>query len=516
MTNINPKWGAWATPMDPVPEKDILTTEEADVIVIGAGIAGVTCALRAAQCSASVIVLEKSASWSARGGNIGVANSSFMKENGYENDPEYIAREWIKRCANRCDERIVWHYLKNGGRAMDWLVDIVTKPEYGARPVLQGCIYKGDTYVEVVGSHRFFDGPMAKRGARAGAADAVYAMYTEAEKLGVRFLFKTPGEQLVKKDGCVEGVVAKDDEGYRYFKARRGVVLATGDIGGNDDMCEDLAPIANRCSAKIYSPRGGNTGDGHRMGLWAGGTFEDAPFAAVLHPQAFHFGNYCFLFVRPDGTRFMNEDNYVQGKSVAIIRERVPYAWSIIDSDWAEKIPETLQYGGGLFWGQDCVAGEKPFEPDTEAMLLEWGQKRGVIVKADTPEELASKMDVPAARFAATFRRYNELAAAGQDADFGKRRELLMPLDRSPYYALKFGPALLAVVGGLRVDTGMRVLDENSEPVSGLYAIGNAAGGRYGVDYPILIAGNSHGTALTFGFVLGESLGGVPDGNTQA
>ena len=509
MKNIDPKWGSWATPIDPVSEEEFRSTEEADVIVIGAGIAGVTCALRAAQCAASVIVLEKTASWSARGGNIGVANSSFMKEKGYENDLEYIAREWIKRCGNRCDERIVWQYLKNGGRAMDWLIDIVTKPEYGAWLALQGCVYKGDTYVEVVGSHRFFDGPMAKRGARAGAADAVYAMFTEAEQLGARFLFSTPAEQFVKKDGRIEGVVAKDKDGYRYFKARRGVVIATGDIGGNDEMCADLSPIANSCSAKIYAPRGGNTGDGHRMGLWAGGSFEDTPFPAVLHPQAYQFGNYCFLFVRPDGLRFMNEDNYVQGKSVAIIRERIPYAWSILDSNWAEKIPATLPYGGGLFWGQDCIAGEKPFEPDTEEMLLEWGLKRGVAVKANTPEELAVKMDVPVAVFAATFQRYNELVSKGCDEDFGKRRELLLPLDKPPYFALKFGPALLAVVGGLRVDTTMCVLDEEGGQIPGLYAIGNAAGGRYGVDYPILIAGNSHGTALTFGFLLGEQLGNM-------
>jgi hypothetical protein len=82
----------------------------------------------------------------------------------------------------------------------------------------------------------------------------------------------------------------------------------------------------------------------------------------------------------------------------------------------------------------------------------------------------------------------------------------VIPLDTPPYYGLKFGPALLAVVGGLRVDTKMRVHDENGTRWRACMQSG-IRGGRYGVDYPMLINGNSHGTALTFGFLLGESLG---------
>jgi succinate dehydrogenase/fumarate reductase flavoprotein subunit len=203
----------------------------------------------------------------------------------------------------------------------------------------------------------------------------------------------------------------------------------------------------------------------------------------------------------------MNEDNYVQGKTVAMLRERLPYAWSIVDSGWKTKIPLSLAYGGGLFWGQDCMLGDDLFSVEAEEKLFQAGMERGVVVNADTPEALAEKMGVPPDVFTATLARYNSLTAQGRDEDFGKRRELLIPLDQPPYYGLKFGPALLAVVGGLRVDTGMRVLDESNAPVPGLYAIGNTAGGRYGMDYPMIVAGNSHGTALTFGFLLGEALG---------
>ena len=504
MSNINPKWGDWSKLPPPISEEDIKIYRECDVLVLGAGISGVTCALRAAQNGLKVIVLEKGAKWSARGGNIGVAGSKFMKAQGYENDTNALAREWIKRCGNRCREDLVQLYFKKSSDAMDWLLEIVTAPEYNARPELQACIYRGETYLENMGSHRLFDGPMAKKGMRPGASDAVYAMYSESLKLGVEYIFSCPACQLIKENNRVVGAVGAGEDGYVKVAASRGVVIATGDISGNDDMCADLAPNANKCP-KIYFPVGQNTGDGHRLGLWAGGAFEDAPFPLMLHPQAYFFANFCFLFVDKNGRRFMNEDNYIQGKCNALLSRNMKYAWSIIDSDWQTKVPATLPYGGGIFWDLDH-GPEESFDTEQFDNMLKRGLSSGNVLVADTLEELAEKIGVPADTFVETVKKYNDNVKAGCDDDFGKRPELLIGLDKAPYYALKFGPAVLAIVGGLKVDNRMNVLDEDGERVNGLYAIGNAAGGRYGVDYPMLIPGNSHGTALTFGYLLGGYL----------
>ena len=504
MSSVRAKWGAWSVPPQPIAPEDVREVIETDVAVLGAGIAGVTCALRAAQGGARVTVLEKGASWSGRGGNIGVAASSFMKENGVENDFEEVVREWIKRCGNRCDERLVWLFFNNSAAAMDWLIDIVTP--YGARPALQGSAYLGDTYREYYGSHRFFDGPMARKGMRPGAADAVYAMYSESLKLGVQYMFKTPAAQLLKEDGKVTGVYGqKADGGYVLVRARRGVVIATGDIGGNAEMCEDLAPLANRCPVRYTN----GSGDGHRLGLWAGGSFEDAPWPMILHPQAYHFSSFCFLFVKPDGALY--ERGHVRAGQVHRHPARAEtHAWSIVDSAWPEKVPQTLKYGGGIAWGQDFVLGEPAFDVETEIKAFERGFARGHVVSADTPEELAEKMGVPVEAFVKTLSRYNEMCRNGRDGDFGKRKELLIPIDKPPYYGLKFrAGSPRQVVGGAAVDTKLRVLGDDGAPVEGLYAIGNAAGGRYGVDYPLVICGNSHGTALTFGYLLGGQLGGA-------
>ena len=504
--NINPRWGDWRLEPSEIPAEEIRNAADCDVVILGAGIAGVSCALRCAQNGLQVIVLEKTGKWSARGGNIGAANSAYMRAQGYENDVDVIAREWIKRCGNRCDESLVRLYLREGETALDWLTEILTRPEYDARPALQDCLYRGETYYEYFGSLRFFDGPMAKKGLRPGAADAVYAMYEESRKLGVEYRFNCPAVRLVKKQGRVCAAVGQTEDGYVRVNARKGVVIATGDIGGNDEMCADLAPIANRCAMKIYTPKGGNNGDGHRLGLWAGGMFEELPFPTMMHPQAFYFANYCFLFVDHEGKRFMNEDSSVQSKGLAILRRGMQYAWSIIDDAFTEKVPETLPYGGGIFWDVDHSPGEAGFTPEGARAMLQRGLNAGNVVKADTLEELAEKMGVPAENLTASVRKITKAAERGKDAEFGKRPELLLPLDKPPFYALKFGPALLAVVGGLQVTPRMEVKSAEGGTVAGLYAIGNAAGGRYGVDYPTMILGNSHGSALTFGYLLGNFL----------
>ncbi|MBR6708190.1 MAG: FAD-dependent oxidoreductase, partial [Clostridia bacterium] len=353
------RWGSWADAPAPIEKSKIAEEYTADILVIGAGIAGMSCALSAAQKGAQVLCIEKFGKYTARGFNIGVCNSSYMRSRGFENDVDTVAREWIKRCANRCDEQLVRLFLQRSGEAMDWLIDMLTRPEYGVRPELQGCLYKGETYYEIMGSHLFYDGPVSRQGKFGGLNDVMEPMYREALKEGVRFLFNCPMEQLALENGRVVGAYARRIDGEYILLRAESVVLATGGIGGNDDMCADLCPVANKVAAKICAPKGCDMGDGHRAALWAGAAFEDGPFPTILHPQANRHSNFCFLFVRPDGQRFMNEDNYLQARSLGVIKEGLKYAWAIMDAAWREKVPETLKYGGGIYWGHDFPLGVK-------------------------------------------------------------------------------------------------------------------------------------------------------------
>ena len=128
---------------------------------------------------------------------------------------------------------------------------------------------------------------------------------------------------------------------------------------------------------------------------------------------------------------------------------------------------------------------------------------------ADTIEELAEKIGVPADKLVETVNRYNEICASGVDTDFCKRSELLYPCDQPPYFASKVGAVLLEVVGGAKIDTNLQCLDAMGDPIPGLYAIGNAGGDTYAIDYPINVPGNSHGRALTQGYLVGRKLAGA-------
>ena len=131
---------------------------------------------------------------------------------------------------------------------------------------------------------------------------------------------------------------------------------------------------------------------------------------------------------------------------------------------------------------------------------------KGNAVKADTLEELAEKMDVPAENLIATVKRYNEIVASGDDTDFGKRARLLTSVEKAPFYALKWGPMLLDVFGGAQVDVNLNVIGADCRTIPGLYAVGNAAGGMYAVDYPLLLNGNSYGRALAYAMQIADVL----------
>ncbi len=494
---------AWANPPAPVAESDIVATIDTEVVVVGAGFAGLAAALSAAEHGAKVVVIEKGTTWSGRGGGIGVFESRVMRELGIQLNKEEVAREWIEMCGNRSKESLVWLFLNNSGEAMDWWLD--KAQAYNLTPMIWGGNYKGSNYTEYPCYHMFFGGIMEQ--GRDPGSNLAWVTYEEAVKAGVDFYFETPGEQLVKEGDRVVGVIARSKDGYKRFNASKGVILATGDIGGNPEMCKDLAPLALRANKSEYYPIGQNTGDGHRMGLWAGGAFQDTPFPTMIHPQAFSWYQFCFLFVNKRGERFMNEDTWVQARSLqTMMQPEVPWAYAIFDSKWPEYVPQTLPYGGGMFWDNWRAYGQE-WTPDmTQATIDEYIEKGEWGWKADTLEELAEKIEVPVDTFVKTVARLNELVEAGQDVDFGRRKELLFPIKDPPFYALKFGGALLTVVGGLSVDTKLRVLDANQNPVPGLYAVGNVSGDLYGTDYPIQIPGNSHGRCLTWGYLVGKAI----------
>ena len=496
---------SWETA--PAAITDIAKTVDTEILVIGAGISGCACACAAAEKGGKVTVVEKTKSWNGRGGGFGAINSRYMDQLDIKVDKVNAKQHWIAQCASRANEDLIVKFFNHSEEATNWLLD---KAEAEGCSVMVGAFYShDDVYAEQPGYHMV----MAPQGGKLTSTGFVGAelCYNDAVKAGAEFVFEAPAEQLVTEGGKVKGAICKTKDGYVQFNASKGVVLCTGDIGGNREMCEAYAPICVEYGfdRSQYTPTGVNTGDGHKMGMWAGAQLQDLPLPTMMHPQAFCWFHGPFLFVNDNGERFMCEDTWVQGKSLAINRQPNGEAWSVFDANWQTDLVNGLPYGGGMFWdsfrpyGSDLSLAPAYFETQIPKYI-----ETGMAYQADTLEELAKKIGCDEKTFKATVDRYNSMCEKGEDTDYYKKPVFLTPVKQGPFYALKVGPALLTVTGGLKTNVDFQCLDKDGKVIEGLYALGNVMGDVTAVDYPINVAGNSHGRCITYGYLLGHDLAG--------
>lgn len=494
------KGHSWETQPDEIPESDIIETIDTEVVVIGAGFAGVASACSISEKGMDVVVLEKSASWNGRGGGLGVAESKFLREKGIEIDKTAAQAEWIKTCGSRVDEALVSQFFNRSGEAMDWLLD---KAEAENSMIsIWGGYSKSEKHPEEPVYHMLFGGDSIQE----GEFTPVALLYNDSLKAGAQYVFNAPAEQLIKADHKVTGVICSTDKGYVRYNASKGVVLATGDIAGDDEMTAYFAPKAQNVIENQYTPAGVNTGDGHKMGMWAGAVMQDGPLPTMIHPQAFAWFHGPFLFVNQDGKRFFNEATWVQAKSLNIMAQKSGNtAYSIFDRNWVTDLVEGLPYGGGMFW-DSFRSVDQEFDTNAQVEALNGYIEAGTAFEANSLEELAAAIDIDSKTLTDEVDHYNELCENGEDTDFHKDPVFMAPIKEGPFYAAKVGPALLSIVGGLQVDQDFVCLNDAREPIEGLYAVGNVAGNLYAIDYPINIPGNSHGRCLTFGYLMGEKL----------
>ena len=510
-----PKW-SWEVKPDPIPDSEIVGDPiEADVIVIGAGTAGVAAACSCAENGLSTVVLEKTERPQGRGGGVGACNSRLNKQYQEELgvgliEPVAAQYRWNRTCGNRNNEALVTMWFQNSGPAMDWLLDKADK---------RGCtygLYAGYSASRIAPEepdfHTFGGGDFsAYELASSFVPNAL--CYADCVDLGVPFYFNTRGEQLLQdENGRVIGVVASTEEGYKKFLGKKAVILATGDFHADPEMMDAYCePFMQEVLKDEYPPAGMDTGDGDKMGMWVGAVMQDGPMPVALHPQACAWFHGPFMFVNKAGKRFFNEGNWVQAKSLQMLKQPGHYAWSIFDDNYGADTKDSLQYGGGMFWDSMSRNVGQEFDVSMIGWTLGFAAMQGFSYQADTLEELADML-VEAGEidsketFLESVAHYNELCEKKVDEDFAKEPEFLYPIVKPPFHALKAGPAMLAVVGGLKVNTNLQCIDKDGNAIPGLYATGNNSGDLYAVDYPINMPGNSHGRCITWGWLLGQKI----------
>ncbi|BDE97669.1 FAD-dependent oxidoreductase [Raoultibacter timonensis] len=512
---------------EPIDESKVTETIDVDVCVVGLGLAGV-CALReAADSGAKVIGIEKGPDVGYRSGEFGTFGSEIHKQLGIEQpETQEVVNELMKVMGNRPNAQLLNYWIGNSGADLDWYIgtaehelltsdsDTPTDPEkpyvFPERcPVNENYNWREENYPCFPGMvHLLPDHGWAMHGTLEAAKGA-----------GAEARFNTKAEQLIKEGDKVVGVYVSDEDGNIIrVNAAKGVVLSTGDISSDTEMLTYYAPQATKYAVFFSSmDKNGkpvNTGDGHKMAMWAGAVMEDGPYAPMTHSLGTNsIGINPYLMVNKLGQRFANEDVGAQELQNQIKRQKDGTTYQIFDSKW----PEQLQYMPQCFGGVTHYVPPEEEEQYAHAInhfaagyasdsYFQGEIEAGSIIPADSIEELAGKIEVPADALKATVDRYNELAHKGVDEDFSKVSSRLFPIEEGPFYAVPFGDSgMLVLIGGIDCDPDLHALDAEKNPVPGLYVAGNTMGGRFLVDYPVTVAGASHSMAMSFGRLAGRN-----------
>ena len=482
-----------AAPVSFVEEKiadgEIKETIDCDVVVCGAGMAGATAAASCAQNGLSTVLIEKGTTFAARGSEIGAIDDRAHKAAGVEIDKKKLLDDAMVSADYRADRNVWKKYIDRSGEAMDWAID-TSEATPGSK-----C-----GAFTVVGANTESDGVITwASGVRvAGGTSAFVEMMIEnAKSNGADVRYETPACQLVRDgEGAVTGVIAKGDNGYIKFNAKKGVVLATGSYDQNWDILSQVARPRDLAVNAWINPTLTEAGDGHLMGQAIGAAVDDYPHVLMNDPAGSTAGKrangaiFAFPRVNADGERFVNES-----LSFEFITNSIMYQKGARDY---------LLMSGDLEAAFDIMKGVIPWKGSD---LVE--QCKDVLIEADSIDELAEKIGVDKDALKATVERYNEFCAKGVDEDFGKNPTTLLPLDKAPFYALEESGSCLVTVSGLKINDKSQVLDTAGDAIDGLYALGNTSGSMFFGTYPHHISAVSHGRCVCFGYLVGRTLAGL-------
>lgn len=489
---------------------DISETKDYDVVVVGGGMAGTNAAQAAARFGASVAVLERNDAGRFCGLDMAAMGSKVLLDDGIEIDLEKAARIMHSTSQQTSNYHLIKTWLDQCGPKIDYITELCAENGVSVIRSVAGSSKAGwddlpEKYTVFNDSVCFssdewgvFDRPDGKE-PHQNLGDV---LVKSAEENGAEFFFNTHAEQLVgDAENGITGVIATDADGkHVQFNASKGVVIATGDIGGNDEMLNAWSPIATRADANVYTPAGANTGDGILMGCWAGAAISKSPASPMIHPFTIQTRDYnltgfmlTLLAVNQNGDRFMNEMPFEPYVTDGRMNQPGNVAWSIFDANYGDVLKS--------HWGDSYETRMAAAPEEIETRL-----QNGTLVKADTVAELAEKIGVPAKNLEKAVADFDAAYEKGEDTQFGVASRFLSSLHTPPYYAQPLNAALLVVCFGLHVDDNSQVCTEDDTPIKGLYACGNAQGDFFGFNYPITCPGCSTSRSLVYGQLIGEAL----------
>lgn len=513
----------WLGTAPEVAESDITETIETDVLVVGAGNAGLMTAARAASQGAKVLVIEKGMSSMNERHWIGAVGTTAAKEAGVEVDKNKLVAELCRYASHRCDERLIRLWVNHSGEAMDWYQEVVKQYNPDVKFHMEWDVGKGghDTYYVPATMHNFQDDIPEHDYSSATAEYGFASLQQCVTDNGGEIVYEVAMVKLEQDGGKVTGVIAKAGDGhYIRIKAAKGVALCCGGYAADKQMLATLNPDAYQ-SIVGSDASALDTGDGIRAAMWVGADKDPDPTVmlfdrGIIAPNEtvdgnweksgyMHLGSEPWLKVNLNGERFMNE--YMPYDLVLHAAASQPYHTycTVWDSKYPEDVERFATHGCSRLYPH--VNGTAPVFPIEyiEGMNADL-QDQGYIVQADTVEELADKLGLPKDTFTATVDRYNELAAKGEDEDYGKEDYRLSTLSEAPFYGVRqSGGYLICTMDGIQIDDNMHALDHDFKAIPGLYVIGDMSGNYFSGSYPCLMAGAAAGRSATFGRFAGQN-----------
>ena len=489
------------------------STVEADVVVVGAGGAGMTAAITAAGEGKSVVVLE---SQSMGGGNAGRATGGMnAAKTVYQAETEFgesagvektlktaaekyadnetitalaktVSEQWAAYQANPTgyfdsvelmeldtmiggkginDPELVETLCANSADAIDWL------DEHGI--TLHNVSSFGGASVKRI--HR----PVNAEGKTVSVGSYMIPLLQEnCEKAGVKMMLDTTAtEILTDANGAAVGVKATGASGETVTVNAKAVVLATGGFGANLDMVVKYKP---ELKGFMTTNAPGIQGQGIEMAQAIGAATVDMD-QIQIHPTV--EANTAALIteglrgdgailINEEGKRFIDEVGTRDVVSAAEIAQTGSYSWLVVDQAMADA-----------------------------SSVIQGYIKKGYTVTGATYEELGKAMGVDAAAFAETMEKWNGYVEAKNDPDFG-RTSFANKLDTAPYYAIKVTAGVHHTMGGLKINANTEVLNEKGEVIPGLFAAGEVTGGVHGANR---LGGNAVADFTVFGRIAGAA-----------